>query len=1286
MCLVKITDLTKQLGLSSRTLRYYEQVGLISSVRPQFETFRYYDEAAVERLHQIMILRKMQIPVKDIIRIYESPEMSTIVEVFTDKISEIDNEVTALSELKSIINTFLQKMVTSGIKKISALPLLYEEMEKQFELIEEERSVTYNDLSEIQERISKPMEPAIVSLPAMRVISSCLKNDSRTSDVADFWRCVQLRGIPAGRPGRHEQFEFQIDSGEAVMLCIADDYRNDSEYMDCRFEGGLYAAANVYVDEDLGERFRSLIKSFDNNKFYEIDYVPGGALRHPALLENLISPDEKRELVCLYVPVKKRVADSSLFNRATELPPNAITIAEIESKNPVLWEANVPLDKITPINHPHYRVLENGEAEYTGWISTRVLNTNVSVKLPFRVDIEFRLAGDDEKFGYGDHEGSIIFYHGEDTGYFAGGQVGQMGFGVNMGNQASDVISERVMRTESISFRQPIFFDLYDFPGRGKINYSGCNHVTWIVGARHLAVIINGEIRYCGIDFPYMSLDLTDSEQRNIVIGSNGQGMKYFRSIRVSQLVYHPKTKLRKEELIMITKQSNNIIPNIHRLVTDEYGENYWFNGCAKYVMESLGEKDFDYNFFAGLTGDVFVQYYPHGEFRGEGVSGYMLFEGPSMCLQKSDDCFELCQGEPCFTEQLFEKCGYSSTFVTNKELHKNTEMYVQTLMSYIDKGVPVISWGFGEPPFCVFVGYEEYGRTLLYITGNNNKPERILLEKALESEIGELGEKSGWIFIGNKKENRPLAEIYREAIFSLPNLLMTNTDTFVFGAGAFRAWADDIESGRFDHVKPEEFDPWASHTAYVCGLATNGSCCHSFLEKAQKLNPDMTFLEEVSRLYRKCEEMWNKDNGKDLEAIGGGFNVTLEALQDKERRSKIAAKLREFAEVTDEIVRVLKQGIEKCEKKDSTEDTAMIELDLVPFPSGAESNGFFAALSSALMPCLGITADTPFWCSPNGSYCKHCRNNCDLRQRHQEMLYHTLLVASGTAFTFDYPEDDDVGFHTLPNTSIGWRWEEPFVANLMDFAGLSYERYTDKTAAEMRELLQNSIDSGYTALCADTHSISENGARAQCWNVVCGYAEDKILVMHYGGEIVSETDSFYSDWIVVTGKAERKQTYRDVLERIYTVLTNPSHDALEQEIYSDLSNVTPENAAGTAYKMMGINGVPIETRWHGAEAFCSTDNLLSSLTEDAAVKLRLSGLFFDRYIANDNNETHGICWKIWGLLHVGPETGYMPAEESFVLIQQPDVQAEMKQLWKIVFDNDRAVAAEIGKVLDEKK
>jgi hypothetical protein len=51
--------------------------------------------------------------------------------------------------------------------------------------------------------------------------------------------------------------------------------------------------------------------------------------------------------------------------------------------------------------------------------------------------------------------------------------------------------------------------------------------------------------------------------------------------------------------------------------------------------------------------------------------------------------------------------------------LHKNKEMYVQMLIAYIDKGVPVFLYGFGGPPFSVIVGYEEHGKTLLYLTGD---------------------------------------------------------------------------------------------------------------------------------------------------------------------------------------------------------------------------------------------------------------------------------------------------------------------------------------------------------------------------------------------------------------------------------------------------------------------------------------------------------------------------------------------------------------------------------------
>ena len=269
--------------------------------------------------------------------------------------------------------------------------------------------------------------------------------------------------------------------------------------------------------------------------------------------------------------------------------------------------------------------------------------------------------------------------------------------------------------------------------------------------------------------------------------------------------------------------------------------------------------------------------------------------------------------GETKFFEDIFAKVGYAAKYVLTNELCENKEMYLQTLMAYIDKGVPVITMGHGGiSPYGVIVGYEENGKTLLYITGNKNEPERISLEDALSGYKYE----SGWIFVGEKKETRPLAEIYREAIYALPKLLTINNDKYCFGAAAFRAWADDIENGYYESIEPDKFDHWGMYTNFVCVLATNGSCVHNFLLRAKALNPDMNFLDDVNKLYGRTAEIWNNDNGDDLEALGGGFNVTLEVLQNKEKRKKIAAKIREAADCVDEVLRILQAEVKELEGK----------------------------------------------------------------------------------------------------------------------------------------------------------------------------------------------------------------------------------------------------------------------------------------------------------------------------------------------------------------------------------
>ncbi len=876
MDLIKITDLTNQLGISSRSLRYYEQVGLIESVRSDTEKFRYYDTQNIQRLKQIMVLRKMQIPIKDILRIYESEDMSTVVDAFVSRIRTIDDEVDALSELRSVVNEFLQAMIENGVKKISALPILYEEMEKRVDALEERKVMSYSKLSDLSEKLAKPLETSIVCLPAMRVISSQLKENPNLSDTDSFRHWAQVNDIWRGEPGSQKIFEFQIGTGDVVMMKIEDDFINKSPYLDYAFEGGLFAAANIYLDEDLGERFRALLSGFDSNKYYQIDYRYDGTLRHPALLEKLISPDDQRELVSLLVPVRKRTADPALYEKPQEIAPGAISLEEMEGQNLSLWTVDVPMDKLMPINDPHYQVTEQGEAEYIAWISTRLLSTNVAVKLPFRVDIEFRIRKENMQFAWGADEGSIRLYHGNDLNYL---------FGINMETNPDERLSQ-----EAICFHQPIFRDYYRYTKRGGINRNQYNRLTWIIGQKQIAVIINNEIRYCGVNFPYMSADLRNQEPFPILIGSNGQSRVFFKSIRVSQLAQVQKTKIKKEELLMNTRQSNNIIPIIHRLVTDEYGENYWFNGCAKYVMECLGEKDYDYWFFAGLTGDLFTQHYTYTKFSGDAVSCYMMNEKPAE-----------------FVEDIFGRCGYAATFVAKGDIQKNSGMYLQTLMAYIDKGIPVIVWG--DTSVGVFVGYEDYGNVLLYITGNNKQPERISLNKALEGKP----DTTGWIFVGDKKESLSLAKLYREAIRDILKYQNVKTDTYCFGPEAFRAWASDIENGKFDKMTAEEFDTWAYYTNYVCVLATNGSCCHEFLKRTWELNQDMGYLEEISALYRRTAQIWGGDrmqnDADNLEVLGGGFNVTLEALQNQEKRSIIAAKIREAAVCIDRVVQILKEN-----------------------------------------------------------------------------------------------------------------------------------------------------------------------------------------------------------------------------------------------------------------------------------------------------------------------------------------------------------------------------------------
>lgn len=124
--LIKITELSGRYNVSARTLRYYEDMGLISSTRKDGYAYRLYDASAVSRLEQILILRRLNISVKDIRRVFGSPGSGVVLEVLNKKVSDIDDELALLHELKEAILSFVRQIKGADFGRESDVKLLYE--------------------------------------------------------------------------------------------------------------------------------------------------------------------------------------------------------------------------------------------------------------------------------------------------------------------------------------------------------------------------------------------------------------------------------------------------------------------------------------------------------------------------------------------------------------------------------------------------------------------------------------------------------------------------------------------------------------------------------------------------------------------------------------------------------------------------------------------------------------------------------------------------------------------------------------------------------------------------------------------------------------------------------------------------------------------------------------------------------------------------------------------------------------------------------------------------------
>ena len=70
-----VKEVSQLTGISIRTLRSYDEIGLLKPIRISENQYRLYDDKALEKLQEIMFFKEMDIPLETIKKLLENPEL-----------------------------------------------------------------------------------------------------------------------------------------------------------------------------------------------------------------------------------------------------------------------------------------------------------------------------------------------------------------------------------------------------------------------------------------------------------------------------------------------------------------------------------------------------------------------------------------------------------------------------------------------------------------------------------------------------------------------------------------------------------------------------------------------------------------------------------------------------------------------------------------------------------------------------------------------------------------------------------------------------------------------------------------------------------------------------------------------------------------------------------------------------------------------------------------------------------------------------------------------------------
>lgn len=197
-----VKDVSAITGVSIRTLRYYDEIGLLKPTELTEAGYRLYDNKALEKLQEIMFFRELEIPLVDIKKIMDDPDY--------DKEQVLLTQKALLEQKRNRLNGIIELItdVMKGVNTMSFEAFTNEDIQKIID-----HTLEYMSKESVDEQVRK-----YGSMEKYReYLTSGLTNEQAVADLLK-WYGSKEKAMEAVMQASGDTEKIKQDQDENVQI------------------------------------------------------------------------------------------------------------------------------------------------------------------------------------------------------------------------------------------------------------------------------------------------------------------------------------------------------------------------------------------------------------------------------------------------------------------------------------------------------------------------------------------------------------------------------------------------------------------------------------------------------------------------------------------------------------------------------------------------------------------------------------------------------------------------------------------------------------------------------------------------------------------------------------------------------------------------------------------------------------------------------------------------------------------------------------------------------------